>query len=120
MAATTATVMAIAKTTTGKDNKDNGHGRSCQWARTATTTGEDKDIGKDGNSEDDGDKGKDDRQGRLGQQVRTTTTSRMTTGKDDDDSKDNDSEEDGDDGEDDSNDGRNGNSSGDGGGKIGE
>ncbi len=112
-------VMATVKTTTGKDNNDNGQGRPCQWARMATTTGEDDDVGEDGNSKDDGDNSKDNWRGRQGQQVRTTTTSRMTTGKDDDDSKDNDSEDDGDNGKDDSNDGRNGNSSGGGGGKIG-
>ncbi len=64
MAATTATVMATAKTTTGEDNDDNGQGRPCQWVRTALTRGEDNDIGKDGNSKDDGDNSKDDRQGR--------------------------------------------------------
>ncbi len=64
MAVTTATVMATAKTTKGEDNNDNGRGCPCQWARTETTTGEDDDVGKDGNSEDDGDDGKDDRQGR--------------------------------------------------------
>ena len=52
MAATTATVMATAKMTTGEDNDDNGQGRPCQWARTATTTDEDDDVGKDGNSEE--------------------------------------------------------------------
>ena len=64
MAATTATVMATAKTTTGEDIDDNGRGRPRQRARTAMTTGEDGDVSKDGNSEDDGDVGKDDRQGR--------------------------------------------------------
>ncbi len=64
MVATTATVMATAKRTTGEDNDDNGQGRPCQWARTATTTGEDNDVGKDGNSEDDGEDSKDDRRGR--------------------------------------------------------
>ncbi len=64
MAATMATVMVTAKTTTGEDNNDNGRGRPCQWARTAMTTGEDDDVGKDGNSEDNGDDGKDDPQGR--------------------------------------------------------
>ncbi len=64
MAATTATVMATAKTTKGKDNDDNDRGRPCQWARTATTTGKDDNVGKDGNSKDDGDDSKDDRQGR--------------------------------------------------------
>ncbi len=64
MAATTATVMATAKTTTGEDNDDNGRGRPCQRARTATTTGKEDDVGKDGNSKDDGNDGKDDRQGR--------------------------------------------------------
>ncbi len=59
-----ATVMATAKTTTGEDNDDNGRGRPCQRARMAMTTGEDNDIGKDGNSKDDGDDGKDDRRGR--------------------------------------------------------
>jgi hypothetical protein len=59
-----ATVMATAKTTTGKDNNDNSRGRPCQWARTAMTTGEDDNIGKDGNSKDDGNDGKDDRRGR--------------------------------------------------------
>ncbi len=59
-----ATVMATAKTTTGKDNNDNGQGRPCQRARTATTTGEDDDVGKDGNSGDNGNDGKDDRQGQ--------------------------------------------------------
>jgi hypothetical protein len=62
MAATTATVMATTKTATGKDNDDNGRGRPRQRARTAMTTGEDDDVGKDGNSKDDGDDGKDDRQ----------------------------------------------------------
>ncbi len=60
MAAMTATVMATAKMTTGKDNDDNGQGRPPQWARTATTTSKDDDVGKDGNSKDDGDDGKDD------------------------------------------------------------
>ncbi len=60
MAATTATVMATAKTTTGEDNDNNGQGRPCQRARMATTTGEDDNVGKDGNSKDDGDNGKDD------------------------------------------------------------
>ncbi len=64
MAATTATVMATAKTTTGEDNNDNCQGRPCQWARTATTMGEDDDVGKDSNSKDDGDDSKDDWQGR--------------------------------------------------------
>ncbi len=64
MAATTTTVMATAKTTTGEDNGDNGRGRPRQWAMKATTAGEDEDIGKDGNSKDDGDDGKDDQQGR--------------------------------------------------------
>jgi hypothetical protein len=64
MAATTAMVMATAKTTTGEDNNNNGQGRPCQWVRTATTTGEDDDVGKDGNSKDDVDDSKDDRQGR--------------------------------------------------------
>ncbi len=64
MAATTATVMATAKTTKGEDNNDNGQGRPCQLVRTATTTGKDDDVGKDGNSEDDGDDSKDDRRGR--------------------------------------------------------
>ncbi len=64
MAAMTVTVMATAKTTTGEDNGDKGQGSPCQWARTATTTGKDDDVGKDGNSEDDGDNSKDDRQGR--------------------------------------------------------
>ena len=59
-----ATVMATAKTTTGKDNANTGQGRPCQWVRTATTTGKDKDVGKDGNSKDNGDDGKDDWQGR--------------------------------------------------------
>ncbi len=63
MAAMTATVMATAKTTTGEDNDDNGQGRPCQWARTAMTTGKDDDVGKDSNSEDDGDDSKDDRRG---------------------------------------------------------
>ncbi len=63
MAARTATVMATAKTTTGEDNNDNGQGCPCQSARTATTTGEDDDVGKDGNSKDDGDDSKDDWQG---------------------------------------------------------
>ncbi len=56
-------VMTTAKTTTGKDNDDNGRGRPCQWARTATKMGEDNNVGKDGNSKDDGDDSKDDRQG---------------------------------------------------------
>ncbi len=64
MAATTATVMATAKTTTGKDNDDNGQGRPCQWARTAMTTGEDNNVGKDGNSKVNGNDSKDDRQGQ--------------------------------------------------------
>ena len=63
MAATTATVMVTAKRTTGEDNNDNGQGRPCQLARMATTMGEDDDVGKDGNSEDDGDDSKDDRRG---------------------------------------------------------
>ncbi len=58
-----ATVMATAKRTTGEDNDDNGQGRPYQWARTATTTCEDDDVGKDGNSKDDGDDSKDDRRG---------------------------------------------------------
>ncbi len=57
-------VMVTAKTTTGEDNDDNGRGRPCQWARTATTTGEDNNVGKDGNSKEDGNDGKDDRRGR--------------------------------------------------------
>ncbi len=57
-------VMATGKTTTGEDNDDNGRGCPCQRARMATTMGEDDDVGKDGNSKDDGDDGKDDRQGR--------------------------------------------------------
>ncbi len=57
-----AMVMATAKTTTGKDNDDNGQGCPSQWARTATTTGKDDDVGKDGNSKDDGNNGKNDRQ----------------------------------------------------------
>jgi hypothetical protein len=52
--------MATAKMTTGEDNDDNGQGRPCQRARTATTMGKDDDVGKDGNSEDDGDDSKDD------------------------------------------------------------
>ncbi len=56
--------MVTAKTTTGEDNDDNGRGRPCQRARMATTTGEDDDVGKDGNSEDDGNDGKDNRRGR--------------------------------------------------------
>ncbi len=64
MAATMATVMATAKTTTGKDNDDNGLGHPCQWARTATTMGEDNNVGKDGNSKKDGNNSKDDRRGR--------------------------------------------------------
>ncbi len=51
MAATTATVMGTATTTTGEDHDDNGQGRPSQGARTATTTGEDDNVGKDGNSE---------------------------------------------------------------------
>ncbi len=61
---TTATVMATAKMTKGKDNDSNGQGHPRQWARTAMTTGEDDDVGKDGNSKDDGNDGKDNRQGR--------------------------------------------------------
>jgi hypothetical protein len=57
-------VMATAKTTTGKDNDDNSQGRPRQLARMAMTMGEDDDVGKDGNSEDNGDDGKDDRRGR--------------------------------------------------------
>ncbi len=64
MAATTETVMVTAKTTTGEDNDDNGQGHPCQRARMATTTGKDDDVGKDGNSEDDGNESKDDWQGR--------------------------------------------------------
>ncbi len=64
MAATMATMMATAKMTIGEDNDDNGQGRPCQWARTATTMGEDDDVGKDGSSEDDGIDSKDDRRGR--------------------------------------------------------
>ena len=64
MPATTAKVMATAKMTTGEDNDDNGRGRPRQRARTATTMGEEDNVGKDGNSEDDGDDGKDDRRGR--------------------------------------------------------
>ncbi len=64
MAATTATVMATAKTTTGEDNDNNGHGSPCQWARMATTTGKDDNVGKDGNSKDNGDDSKDDWRGR--------------------------------------------------------
>jgi hypothetical protein len=59
-----ATVMVTAKTTTGEDNNDNDQGCHCQWVRTATTMGEDDDIGKDGNSKDDGNNSKDNRQGR--------------------------------------------------------
>ncbi len=59
-----ATVMVTAKTTTGEDNDDNGQGRPCQWARTATTMGKDDDVGKDGNSKDNGNDDKDDQQGR--------------------------------------------------------
>ncbi len=57
-------VMATAKMTTGEDNDDNGQGHPCQRARTATTTGKDNDVCKDGNSKDDGDDGKDYRQRR--------------------------------------------------------
>ncbi len=57
-------VMATAKTTTGEDNDDNGRGRPCKRARTATTMGEDDNVGKDSNSKDDGNNSKDDRQGR--------------------------------------------------------
>jgi hypothetical protein len=64
MAATTATVMATVKTATGEDNDDNGQGRPCQLVRMAMTTGKDDNVGKDGNSEDDGDDSKDDWQGR--------------------------------------------------------
>jgi hypothetical protein len=64
MAVTTAMVMATAKRTTGEDNDDNGQGRSCQWVRTATTTGENDDVGKDGNSKDNGDNSKDNWRGR--------------------------------------------------------
>ena len=64
MAATTAMVMVTAKTTTGKDDDNNGQGWRQQWARTATTMGKDDDAGKDSNSKDNGDNGKDDRQGR--------------------------------------------------------
>jgi hypothetical protein len=64
MAATTATVMATAKMTTGEENDDNGQGRPRQRARMATTTGKDDDVGKDGNSKDNGDDCKDDRRGR--------------------------------------------------------
>jgi hypothetical protein len=64
MAAATATVMATTKTTTGEDNNNNGQGRPCQRARMATTMGEDDEVGKDSNSKDDGNDGKDDRQGR--------------------------------------------------------
>jgi hypothetical protein len=57
-------VIATAKTKTGEDNDDIGRGRPHPLERTATTTGKDDDIGKDGNSKDDGDNGKDDRRGR--------------------------------------------------------
>ncbi len=63
MAAMTAMVMAIAKTTTSEDNDNNGRGHPCQRARTAMTTGEEDNVGKDGSSKDDGDDGKDDRRG---------------------------------------------------------
>jgi hypothetical protein len=79
MAATTATVMATAKMTTGEDIDNNGRECPCQRARTATTTGEEDDAGKDGNSKDDGDNGKDDR-------ARTV----RTTGEDDNNVKDDD------------------------------
>ncbi len=64
MAATTATVMATAKTTKGKDNNDNGQGHPRQRARMATTMGKDDDVGKDSNRKDNGNDGKDDRRGR--------------------------------------------------------
>ncbi len=67
MAGTTATVMVTAKTTTGKDNDDNGQGHPCQWARTATTTGKDNDVGKDGK--------------------RTMATTARTTGEDGEDNR---------------------------------
>jgi hypothetical protein len=63
MAATTATVMATA-TTTGKDNDNSGQGQPHQRARMTMTTGEEDDVGKDSNSKDNGNDGKDDRQGR--------------------------------------------------------
>ena len=63
MAVRTATVMVTAKMTIGEDNDNNSQGRPCQWARTATTMGEDDDIGKDGNSEDNGNDSKDDWRG---------------------------------------------------------
>ncbi len=56
-----ATVMATTKTTTGKDNDDNGQGCPRQRARMATATGEDDNVGKDGNSKNDGNNGKDNR-----------------------------------------------------------
>ncbi len=64
MAATMATVMATATMTTGEDDDNNGQGCQQQWARTAMTTGKDNNNGKDDNSKDDGDIGKDDRQGQ--------------------------------------------------------
>ncbi len=64
MAATTAMVMATAKTKTGKDDDDNGRGWQGQRARRATTMGKDDDAGKDGNSKDNCNDGKDDWQGR--------------------------------------------------------
>ncbi len=63
MAATTAMVMATAKTKTGKDDNVDSQGQRQQQARMATTTGENDDTGKEGNSKDDGNNGKDDRRG---------------------------------------------------------
>jgi hypothetical protein len=64
MAATTATVMATAKTKTGKDDDDNSQGGRRQGVRTATTMGKDDNAGKDVNSKEDGNDGKDDQKGR--------------------------------------------------------
>ncbi len=58
-----ATVMATATMTTGEDYDDNAQGRRQQRARMVTLMGEDDNDGKDDNSKDDGDNGKDNWQG---------------------------------------------------------
>ena len=50
-----------AKTKTGEDNDDNSRGWQRQQVRTATTIDENEDTGKEGNSEENGNDGKDDR-----------------------------------------------------------
>jgi hypothetical protein len=50
--------------TTGEDDADNGRGQQGQRARTVTTTGMEDNNGKDDNSKDNGNDGKDNQQGR--------------------------------------------------------